>query len=108
MLKDIEIKVEGNSTEYIIINNLLYLFKKVLLLKLVYDSNYLISKIIITEFTNLFNIANDLILNGIQSIPLNITIDKFSVLRKSSLIDTARFLLSNFKRLLKVLLILIL
>ena len=34
MLKDIEIKVEGNSTEYIIINNLLYLFKKVLLLKL--------------------------------------------------------------------------
>ncbi len=32
--KDVEIKVEGNSTEYIIINNLIYLFKKVLLLKL--------------------------------------------------------------------------
>ena len=29
--KDVEIKVEGNSTEYKIINNLFYLFKKVLL-----------------------------------------------------------------------------
>ena len=96
MLKDIEIKVEGNSTEYIIINNLLYLFKKVLLLKLVYDSNYLISKIIITEFTNLFSMANNLILSGTQPIPLNITIDKFSDLRKSCSIDTTRFLLSNF------------
>ena len=94
--KDVEIKVEGNSTEYKIINNLLYLFKKVLLQKLVDDSNYLISKIISSEFTELFNKANNLILNGTQPIPLNITFDKFSDLRKSSLIDTTRFLLNNF------------
>ena len=94
--KEVEIKVEGNSTEYQIINNLLEMFKTFLLSKLVDDSNYLISKIISTEFTNLFNMANNLILNGTQPIPLNITIDKFSDLRKSSLIDTARFLLSNF------------
>ena len=92
----VEIKVEGNSTEYKIINNLLYLFKKVLLKKLVDDSNYLISKIISSEFTELFNKANNLILNGTQPIPLNITFDKFSDLRKSSLIDTTRFLLNNF------------
>ena len=92
----VEIKVEGNSTEYKIINNLLYLFKKVLLQKLVDDSNYLISKIISSEFTELFNKANNLILNGTQPIPLNITFDKFSDLRKSSLIDTTRFLLNNF------------
>ena len=94
--RDVEIKVEGNSTEYKIINNLLYLFKKVLLQKLVDDSNYLISKIISSEFTELFNKANNLILNGTQPIPLNITFDKFSDLRKSSLIDTTRFLLNNF------------
>ena len=94
--KDVEIKVEGNSTEYKIINNLLYLFKKVLLQKIVDDSNYLISKIISSEFTELFNKANNLILNGTQPIPLNITYDKFSDLRKSSLIDTTRFLLNNF------------
>ena len=93
---DVEIKVEGNSTEYKIINNLLYLFKKVLLQKIVDDSNYLISKIISSEFTELFNKANNLILNGTQPIPLNITFDKFSDLRKSSLIDTTRFLLNNF------------
>ncbi len=93
---DVEIKVEGNSTEYKIINNLLYLFKKVLLKKLVDDSNYLISKIVSSEFTELFNKANNLILNGTQPIPLNITFDKFSDLRKSSLIDTTRFLLNNF------------
>ena len=59
-------------------------------------TNYLISKIIITEFTNLFSMANNLILSGTQPIPLNITIDKFSDLRKSCSIDTTRFLLSNF------------
>ena len=94
--KNVDVEVQGNSTEFDILNNLLNLFKTLLLNKLVTDSNYLISNIISTEFTALFDYANSLILNGSDPMPLNITIENVGDIKESNLIDTVNFLLNNF------------
>ena len=56
----------------------------------------MVSELIDNKLTELFHKANDLILNGSQPIPLNVSIDKPVDLRKSSVIDVIGFLLRNF------------
>ena len=56
----------------------------------------MVSELIDNKLTELFHKANDLILNGSEPIPLNVSIQKPVDLRNSSVIDVIGFLLSKF------------
>ena len=56
----------------------------------------MLSELIDNKLTELFHKANDLILNGSEPIPLNVSIEKPVDLRNSSVIDVIGFLLSKF------------
>ena len=92
---DLNIKLSGGTISKIgdfFINILKTLFLEDII-KLVTG---FISDMIDEKLTELFGKANDLIVNGSMPIPLNVTTDKISDLRKSSLIDTLSFLINNF------------
>ena len=92
---DLNIKLSGGTISKIgdfFINILKNLFLEDII-KLVTG---FISDMIDERLTELFGKANDLIVNGSMPIPLNVTTDKISDLRESSLIDTLSFLINNF------------
>ncbi len=93
---DLKININGSGAIGRIINLFQDFIKNILITYLMDYIQDSISDSIDPKFTELFGMANDLILNGAEPIPLNITIDFPIDLRKSSVIDTIRFLLDHF------------
>ena len=93
---DLKIDIKGSGSIGTIIQLFQEFIKNILIKYLMDYIQDAISDSIDPKLTELFGKANTLILNGAQPIPLNVTIDLPVDLRKSSLVDTIRFLLDHF------------
>ncbi len=90
------VDIKGSGILPAILKYLIQYFKDYIFDIIMDQVKPLFSDLIDSQFNNLFGIANNLILNGAQPIPLISATKKPVDLRKSPIIDSLRFLLDHF------------